>query len=368
MVQYERYIMESTKHKGLYFRLNKHNIKVWIARVFINNKPFKRVLGKEPDMNMKAAVIARFELESELKNGKKTTINIKTLNTLFEEYLELRKKTISHSWWYNSKQNWKKYLEDEIGYKLPQDLNVIDVQIIVNKMLSDGKAPQTAKQIKEIVTALYKYLPDLGLASDIVNIGKKVKIPSFDNTREVELTDDQVDNLFTAIFNYKDIKIRTIFIWLLHGRRKGEVLNIKWENINFDNGTYTILSSNSKIKKNLTFAMSEYLVNALNEYGIKEDGLVFPSNVKPNQTIGKTGMDYHWKNIRIETGFKNLNMHDLRHLIGGFGVNQGFGLEKVGSALGHGLNSKETARYSKVKIESAKSVTDSFMNTYAPKD
>ena len=46
-------------------------------------------------------------------------------------------------------------------------------------------------------------------------------------------------------------------------------------------------------------------------------------------------MDYHWKNIRIDTGLRNLNMHDLRHIVGGYGVNNGFSLEVVGKTLGH---------------------------------
>ena len=359
--------MESTKHKGLYYRLDKHKRKVWIARIFINNKPFKRVIGKEPGMNITLAIKARLDLEEELRTGKATKVNKKSLDTLFQEYLELRKTTISKSWYSNNVLNWNKYINGTVGHLLPQDVNVANIQKIVNRMLDDGKAPATAKQIKEIITGLYKYLPSLGI-DDIDNIGYKVKLPKFDNSRNIELTDDEVHSLFNAIFEYKDIKIRTIFIWLLHGRRKGEVLNMRWENIDFNNSQYTIVPENSKIKKTLTFAVSTYLLNALKEYGIKDNGLIFPSNVKPNQIIGKTGMDYHWKNIRIETGLKNLNMHDLRHLVGGFGVNEGgFSLEKVGSALGHNSNSKATARYSKMKQDSAKAVIDSYMSAFVPK-
>lgn len=103
--------------------------------------------------------------------------------------------------------------------------------------------------------------------------------------------------MFESLFTYPDIKIRTIFIWLLHGRRKGEVLNVKWEDIDFEKNIYTIDSSISKIKKTLQFSLTDTLITELKEYGIKSRGLVFGSNLNENKIISKTGMDYHWKNI-----------------------------------------------------------------------
>ena len=103
--------------------------------------------------------------------------------------------------------------------------------------------------------------------------------------------------MFESLFTYPDIKIRTIFIWLLHGRRKGEVLNIKWDDIDFEKNIYTIDSSISKIKKTLQFSLTDTLITALKEYGIKSRGLVFGSNLNENKIISKTGMDCHWKNI-----------------------------------------------------------------------
>jgi len=138
-----------------------------------------------------------------------------------------------------------------------------------------------------------------------------------------------------------------------------------WENINFENNTYTLESELTKNRQTQVYDLSDTLLLCLKEYGIQEKGLVFPSNTKPNQTIGKTGMDYHWKNIRIATGFANINMHDLRHVVGNFAVNKGYGLEVIASALGH-KSSNVTKRYSHVKRESASSIIDDLVNTFKP--
>lgn len=354
-----------TRYEGLYYRLNKYDKKVFVARIYKDGKDTTKTLGKEPNITIKIANKLRLDILDDLNRGY-TLKNInKNIDELFNEYLEIRKNSVSELYLYNCNKNYIKYLKNVIGNYHPKDVTSSMVQKVVNKMLDSGYAPQTAKQIKEIVTALYKFLPELGI-ENIDNIGRLVKIPKFDNSRNIELTDEETKNLFESIFNYPDIKIRTIFIWLLHGRRKGEVLKIKWEDIDFINNMYTIKSENSKISKSLNFALTDTLIYALKEYGIKNDGLVFESNIKKGQIIGKTGMDYHWKNIRIETGLKNLNMHDLRHVVGGFGVNNGFSLEVVGKTLGH-TTANITQRYAKVQRESVKNVVDSLFETFKPK-
>jgi integrase len=354
-----------TKYDGIYYRVNKNGKKVYVARIYKDGKDTTKTLGKEPNINLRVANKMRLDIIEELDSGQTLKSLNKKIDELFDEYLELRSKTLSESYLYASELSYNKYLKDVIGNYHPKDATASMVQKVINQMLDDGKAPQTAKTIKEIVTALYKFLPELGI-NDIDNIGKLLTIPKFDNSRNIELTDEQTKNLFESLFNYHDIKIRTIFIWLLHGRRKGEVLNIRWENIDFAQNIYTIESTTSKINKTLQFSLTDTLINALEEYGIKKKGLVFESNVKKGQIIGKTGMDYHWKNIRIDTGLRNLNMHDLRHIVGGYGVNNGFSLEVVGKTLGH-TTANITQRYAKVQRESVKTVIDSLFETYKPK-
>lgn len=269
----------------------------------------------------------RLDLLDNLGRGYSLKSINKKMDNLFVEYLNLRRNRLSKTYLYACEKNYNKYLKEVIGNFHPNDITTSRVQKVINNILDSGKAPQTAKQIKEIVIALYKFLPELGI-HNIDNIGKLIKIPKFDNSRKIELTDDEMNKLFNAIFNYPDIKIRTIFIWLL------EVLTIKWEDIDFQNNIYTIKRENSKISKSLVFALTDTLIKVLTDYGIKNNGLVFESNINENQTIGKTGMDYHWKNIRIETGLKNLNMHDLRHVVGGALV-LWILLEVVGKTLGH---------------------------------
>lgn len=354
-----------TKYDGLYYRLGKNEKKVYVARIYKNGKDTTRTLGKEPNINLKVANKMRLDLLEELESGHSLKNINKNINDLFKEYLDIRRVSLSSSYIYANEINYGKYLKEKIGKHHPKDVTAAVVQKIINQMLEEGKAPQTAKQIKEIVTGFYKFLPELGI-NNVANIGRLLKLPKFDNSRNIELTDEQTKKLFETLFNYPKIKFRTIFIWLLHGRRKGEVLNMRWENIDFENYIYTVDSEKSKIKKTLTFSLTDTLVSALKEYGIKKHGLVFPSDINKDKMLSKTGMDYHWKEVRVATGLVDLNMHDLRHVVGGFGVNHGFTLEVVGKTLGHST-ANITQRYAKVQRESVKNVVDSMFEAYKPK-
>ena len=355
--------MTKTKYDGLYYRIDKNKNKVYVARIYINGKDTTKTLGKEPQINLKTANRLRLELIEEYKNGKISTS--KTLQYFYEEYVLLRQPSLSKDFTYKTTLNWNKYLKNEIGHMLPHTLNVSKVQKILNNMLEQGKSVSTTKQIKEIVIGIYKYLPYMGVKG-LENIGYQTTLPKVDNTRNIELSDEEIKKLFNSIFNYEDIKIRTIFIWLLHGRRKGEVLNIRWEDIDFEKNTYKISSVINKINKTFIYDLTDTLIESLKEYGIGYQGLVFESNVKKGQIIGKTGMDYHWKNIRIDTGLRKLNMHDLRHIVGGFSINKGYSLEITGKVLGH-TTANITQRYSKVNRTSVKNVIDDLMNTFKGK-
>lgn len=356
--------LTKTKYDGIYYRLDKNGKKVYVARVYKDGKDTTKTLGKEPKITAKLANKMRLDILDELDTGMSLKNINKKFDDIFQEYLVLRKGTVSPSYLYANEKNYNKYIKDEIGRYNPKNITTSMCQKIINNMLENNKAPQTAKAIKEIIMAIYKFLPDLGIHG-IENIGKAIKIPKFDNTRVIELTEEENKKLFNAVFNYHDLKVRTIFIWLLHGRRKGEVLNIRWEDVDFKNNTYKIDAVISKIKKTLYFSLTDTLINALKEYGIKNKGLIFESNVNPGEIIGKCGMDYHWNKIRIRTGLADLRMHDLRHVVGGYGINNGFSLEIVGKTLGH-QTPNITQRYAKVGRESVKNVIDSLFEAYKP--
>ena len=150
--------MIKTKYYGLYYKINKYGKKVYVARIYKDGKDTTKTLGKEPAINLKTANKLRLDLLDDLESGISIKNIKKTLNELFIIYLEVRRKTLSKNYLYASEKNYDKYIRNSIGNKEPRDITTSSCQEIINKMLDENKAPQTAKQIKEVITAVFKFL------------------------------------------------------------------------------------------------------------------------------------------------------------------------------------------------------------------
>jgi integrase len=191
-----------------------------------------------------------------------------------------------------------------------------------------------------------------------INPADLIQIPKFDNQVSVDLSDEQIKKLFDLLYAYPIEPYRSMFIWLTHGRRLNEVLSLKWKDINFNNGTYTIQSENNKVRKPMTYKLSSEQLATLEAIDNESQGYVFHAIKDENKKMDKGTIRTHWEKIISELGI-HLRMHDLRHLIGGTLVSSGKTLEQVASVLGH-TSTSITKRYSKVRQEVAAESLDDF--------
>ncbi|MFK5976923.1 MAG: tyrosine-type recombinase/integrase [Sulfurovum sp.] len=356
--------MTTTKYEGLYYRKNKRGRKVFYARFKIAKKAYLRKLGEEPQMNTHQANLARAELIGSFKNG--TIVSDKSMTKFFEEYVEYRRASLSESWYYNITKNYNKHLKLKIGEKTPESVTSLEIQKIINDML-DGKnengrkyKPSTVKQIKDCISGLYMYIIKHGVA--VINIGRDLQIPAFDNKIYFTISDVKAQVLFDTILGYRAISWRAYFIWLLHGRRKMEVAQMRWEWIDFDTMTYRVPSVVAKTTKDVIAPMTKLLQDALEKHGLKSMGYIFEGKGETGH-ITSTGADFHWRNIRAFAGLPSMRLHDIRHLIGFMGVNSGYSLEMIGSVLGHS-STATTKRYSNVKSDSAREVLGNMFDRF----
>ena len=101
--------MEKTRYEGLYSKVDTKGIKSYIARFKIDNKPYKKVIGKEPAINMKTANRLRLEMIEDIRtNGNSTKKQDMKLDVFFPDYIEYRKPNISDSWYTSQKSTYRK--------------------------------------------------------------------------------------------------------------------------------------------------------------------------------------------------------------------------------------------------------------------
>jgi integrase len=169
------------------------------------------------------------------------------------------------------------------------------------------------------------------------------------------------EDLFREILNYEVEPYRSIFVWLLHGRRLNEVLSLRWQDINFEARTYEIVSENNKIRKNKIYPLTDLQLQSLPEPHGKV-GLVFKGAGRTGRIDRVSLRRRHWKRITDRARIMGMRLHDLRHLFGYLAVNVlGLPLEAVAEVLGHS-STQVTARYANVGIKTVQSATDKFFD------
>jgi integrase len=145
------------------------------------------------------------------------------------------------------------------------------------------------------------------------------------NARDRWLTGEEEQKLLKHATN--PWWLRPLLITALHsGMRKGEILNLKWADVDFKRRCITVQKSKNKTKR--TIPLSNTLHSTLKEMKIRDiSGRVFPiSDRSLRAAFGKT---------LEKSGIEDFRFHDLRHTFATRLVQNGVDLYKVKELLGH---------------------------------
>jgi len=168
--------------------------------------------------------------------------------------------------------------------------------------------------------------------------------PFEDNgARERYLTTEEVGRLFDELDTNRNVQVGQVIRLLLYtGARKREVLDARWDEIDFNRRMLTVPAARSKSKKPRHIPLSDAAVELLLSLPRQEDiPWVFfnPKTLRPPVSIF-----YAWDSIRKKVGLAEVRLHDLRHSYASFLVNAGRSLYEVQKLLGH-HDPKVTMRY-----------------------
>jgi len=144
-----------------------------------------------------------------------------------------------------------------------------------------------------------------------------------------------------------------IWMLLLTGARKQEVLQARWADIDLDRKRWHIAQTKAGRARNVP--LSDTLVEMLRKLPSREGSpYVFP--------CPKTGEPYKaiynvWDRARKKAGLPDVRLHDLRHSFASFLINSGHSLYEVQKLLGHHSISV-TERYAHLADETLKNACE----------
>ena len=316
------------------------------------------------ELKTNAPIIAKVGAKKAKKQNYSNEVNPhaeRTLNMAWIDYMKLKEdKRLSAQTLKSYRVSYDTHIKPILGNELLHNIVTEQFQDIINNILKMGRAPRTAQTTQQIMRPLFnRELQTKGTLLKTNPILNTV-IPRFNNEMTIDITDEQAKELMTQIYGYEIPKIRSVLVWLTHGRRAGEVRLLKWEHIDLVNGTYTIVAENNKARKSMRYKMTQSQIDALPDSDTKE-GYVFASFRDISLPLAEGTLRPHWLEVVKRANIGNFRLHDLRHLIGGQLVSTGHSLEQIASVLGH-TTTAVTQRYSKVRETVANEALNDFFS------
>ena len=262
-----------------------------------------------------------------------------TIADVWPHYLAWAK--IHKKSWNMDESRYRNYLKEPLSH-LPMDaVRPYQVQAILNKMHPRFK-PATITQVLMLAKRIFSWSIEQGLYEG-KNPCLVIKPPRFDNRVTNTLSREGLQRLLQVLDCWPN-KIPTLIIRfaLYSGKRKGEILNLQWPDIDLRNGFITLRETkNGSIQK---APLNRHCIQIIEEARAlkKNSPYVFPSRTGNRYYYG--GIDKCWRLIRKKAGI-NIRFHDLRHTYASYLASSGkVDIYTLKELLGHS-DIKMTQRY-----------------------
>ena len=233
---------------------------------------------------------------------------------------------------------WRLHVAPALGQAKVADLTTRDAARL-HERLSVTVGRSTANRCHAVLSAVMAHGVRLGLIGGNVCRGAVRANP--EPGRELMLDDAELTRLLNRLAASPDIEARAIEFLLASGGRRGEVLALRWGDLN-GGSWWTVPAAVSKsgkpVRRPLNQAARDVLAK-LSRHHV--DDLVF------GVEAGRLGR--WWRATRAQIGLDAVRVHDLRHCAASLALNSGAPLAAVSRLLGHGTHSQAmTARYAHV--------------------
>jgi integrase len=216
------------------------------------------------------------------------------------------------------------------------------------------KHPYTANRFISIIRKMYNVGRHLGMVpEEIRNPGTEI-VPFAEKKRRRYVTLAEMPLLAAAIDeDPNEFAGHALWLLLLTGVRRSEILAAKWSDVDWDNGTLYI--GETKNGEPVLTPLSQAAIARLNMIPKSDDNPYIICGDIPGEPL--VYLDAMWRRIRKRTGFHDLRIHDLRRTVGSWLVRDGASLHLVGAVLNH-KDQKTTAGYAYFQTEDRQRALD----------
>lgn len=317
--------------------LSKHGKIKYVARIRKNGYPTKCATFISKVDAKRWITLAESEILNERYFGF-TRSKEHTFSDIIEKYLK-QLPTSKHS---KTKSSQLNLWNDMLGH--------LKLNEITTEILSDIR-DKIATQRKMSNATIVRYLSSLSCVFtfaieelELINESpvKKVKKPREPKGVVRSLSSEEFRLILKASMESKNPYLNTIVtIAVQTGMRKSEILNLIWDDIDFEGSLIFIRNSKNGTRRSV-YLSSESSVLLKNTESKKRKfaistNLIFPSTRHQwSREIRKPiSIDSSWKKALKSAGIKDFRFHDLRHTCASYLAMSGASLKDISEILGH---------------------------------
>lgn len=247
-----------------------------------------------------------------------------SLDDVAAEYLAREYKGKDYKKQSNKLDFWVKSIE----IKPIADITTRDVSEAMLK-LPRGLANATINRYKSALSVVFRYAcRQYNLSSNPVRL---ILSKPEDNHRVRYLSTLERKGLLKAC---KDADWSKLYLLVLTaittGARRGELLGLRWNDIDFERQTaYVQTTKNGQPK---VLPLTDDVVNELTRFRQQDSSLIFNSEIKPNKAFC---FNKQWKKALEKAKVKDFTFHCLRHTCASYLAQSGASLLEIADVLGH---------------------------------
>lgn len=238
---------------------------------------------------------------------------------------------------------YERELATGFGNKLMTEITSEDIRVHC-ELIRDRGAPSTAVFVRDLFNATYRYAISKGHPfKNPAELVSNASIAKF-KSRERALSPREIHLFFQALDkSEKYFTLRKAVLLILYTMvRKSELVNAKWEEIDFKNNVWTIPAERMKARRAHNVYLSRQVVEILTAFKVfcERSVYVLPSRtskLKPvspsslNRVVNETVEDMRKEGIDIDS----FTIHDLRRTASTLLNEHGFNTDWIEKALAH---------------------------------
>jgi integrase len=310
--QYERWDSDVT---GLGVRVSPQGTKSFVFVYRLGTRQRRMTVGQYPGLSLKEARSKAREYRQLVFQGrdpaeekKDQRRNVFAFDEFVRHFIQTYGKPKNRTW-EESERLLARYFVKVWRKRDIRQIKKADVTNVIDAIVAQGN-PTSANRAFAQIRKLFNWAVERGYLESSPCQG--LKAPAKSNSRERVLSDDEIAAIWTAA-ERMDYPFGTVVkLLLLTGQRRDEVASMRWDEIDLDDGLWTLPADRNKSNRAHVVPLTPQAIAILKNVPRAHEVLVFPARGRDNSVSGFS----KWKR-KLDTlsGVSDWTLHDIRRTV-----------------------------------------------------